>query len=839
MPCQRRVLDFGDGTEPIYLDYPDTRIFSNCSSYGDRVPGLSWNEFTVYHRGQLEYTPNPQQVIMEALYEAVDGAEFYPVHYQRGPREDTFLARNCKQAIDNLFKLSLTITAYNDATIPIGVQLAVAESNMRQISPHFLIASAVDNLLKRLEQQNGVDGLLNLDNFGALPEFRNVVVSLGNPAILMNVCQVIRNDPACGRVNGFIMTNNQIREVRHLSLLSNVDYALLDLSGNKIKSAERLCRDLAQFRARELRLDRNPIATKSKFPGNIKSLEQNFRMVNGLPFNKLHKAYSPLDGEIDLNVDGTRIDELNAFLLPQFEHSQQWHAFMVPDPHHEFQQESFFNMFFIYVDPNLSEFYPCYYKYDRGEHIFLVRNCYDQIANLVNNFKLQMEIPAMPMYPEKRIFGYYLRMNVSSFRKQHVVPEECVRKAVERRYAAQNRLLDLDQFQSSESLRNVVVHLSSPKILTNILSVASKQFMASCSEIRMCNNKILTVQKAHVLRRMGNLRAVDLSHNWLHELSAIESLGELPLKSLVLYGNPLCRNYCLPSEYVRAVTQMFPQLTTLDGVDLQTNPGQAPQKDFLCDIGAYELVGDVFLRDYLREFECPEERANLLKYYSDATLFTMTSTYSMPRNYINGHLVRRISKYSTHARNLLNRDISRAANGVHVGTAEIMEVLMQLPKVAHDFHSLQTDVMHYDGKSAAINVTGLLRDESPGSQDKSDFFLAFSRQFVIKIESEGQGISKGAHRIRITNERFNIMNPSHKMIKSAFKVSYQDDRERSAEKDSVDAKDYKLLMFQEITGLISTWCTAIVEQADWDLERALKLFIQKSAANEIPDQAIA
>ncbi|XP_017029925.1 nuclear RNA export factor 2 [Drosophila kikkawai] len=838
MPGQRRVLDFGDGTEPILLDYPDTRIFSNCSSYGDRVPGLSWNEFTVHHRGQLEYQCNPQQAIMEAIYEAVDGAEFYPVHYQRGPREDTFLARNCKQAIDNLFKLSLAISVGKGASIPIKVQLAVAESNMRQISPHFLIASVLDNLLKRLEQQNGVDGLLNLDNFGARPEFRNVVVSLANPAILMNVCQVIRNDPACGRVNGFIMTNNHIREVRYLNLLSNVDYALLDLSGNKIRSAERLCRDLAQFRARELLLNRNPIAKSNKFPGNIKALENNFQMVNGLPFNKLHKAYSPLDGEIDLYVDGTRIDEVNAFQLPEFEHSQHWHAFLVPDPHHEFQQESFFNMFFIYVDPNLSEFYPCYYRYDRGEHIFLVRNCYDQIANLVNNFKLQMEIPAMPMFPEKRSFGYYLRMNVSTFKKQHVVPEECLIKAVERRYAAQNRLLDLEQLQASESLRNVVVHLSSPKILTNVLSVASKQFMTNCSEIRLCNNKILTVQKAHILRRMGNLRAVDLSHNWLHELSAIESLSELPLKSLVLYGNPLCRNYCLPSEYVRAVTQMFPQLTTLDGVDLQTNPGQAPQKDFLCDIAAYELVGDVFLKDYLREFEGQDERANLHKYYTDDSLFTMTSTYKMPSHYINGHLVRRISKYSTHARNLLKSDISRAANGVHVGKEEIMVVLMQLPKVTHDFHSLQTDVMYYDGKSAVINVTGLLRDEQPDSRDKSDFFLAFSRQFVIKIDDEGQGISKGARRIRITNERFNIMNPSQKMIRSAFKVNYPD-HTAEKEKDSVDTKDYKLLIFQEITGLISPWCTSIVEQADWDLERALKLFIQKNAANEIPDQAIA
>jgi len=40
MPSQMRLLDFGDGTVPIQLDYPDTTIFSNCDSYGDRVPEL-------------------------------------------------------------------------------------------------------------------------------------------------------------------------------------------------------------------------------------------------------------------------------------------------------------------------------------------------------------------------------------------------------------------------------------------------------------------------------------------------------------------------------------------------------------------------------------------------------------------------------------------------------------------------------------------------------------------------------------------------------------------------------------------------------------------------------
>ncbi|KAH8378751.1 hypothetical protein KR009_001212 [Drosophila setifemur] len=834
------ILDFGDGSAPIQLDYPDERVFSKCSSYGDRVPGLSWNEFTVKHRGTLDYLSNPQQMILEGLYEAVDGAEFYPVHYQRGPRADTFLARNCKQAIDNLFKQKLIISLENGNTIGISVQMGVARYNINQISPPFLIARVVSGLLVRLEQQNGVGGLLNLDNFGAHPDFRNIVVSLANPSILMTVCQVIRNDSESFRVNGFILTNNQIRELRPLSLFANVDHALLDLRGNKIRSAERFCRDLNQFRARELWLDNNPIAKSSKFPGNIKSLEKNFRLVNGVPFDKLHKTYSPLDNDIDLDADGSRIDLNNNWKLGEFKDSEDWHAIVVPDPKHELKQCAFFDYFFIGVDPNLSELYPCYYKFIRHEHVFLVRNCFNQIKHLVDNCQLQMVVPSVPGIIGERIFSFYVRMNVSTFKQHHVVPSQCIQKAVQQSYAPQNRLLNLAQFQSNENLRNVVVHLSSHKILGNLLSVASRIFMANCSEIRLCDNKIFHVEGAHLLRRMGNLRAVDLSHNWLQDLPAIASLGELPLKSLVLHGNPLCRSFKMSSEYVRAVLQIFPQLTHLDGVELLANPGQTPQKNFLCDIGAYELVGDVFLTNYLRQFEREEDRVNLMKYYSDSSIFTMTNSYKIVQNHRTGHLFHRLSIYNKRARECFKQDSSRAANFVHVGTAEIMDVLMQLPRVVHDFHSLQTDVMHYDSKSAIIYVTGLLRDESPSSFNIGDLFLAFSRQFVVKFDKEGLGLGKKARRMKITNERFNIMNPSNNMIRHAFKVIYPVKKDAPpAEEDSLDVKDHKLILFKEVTCLISTWCTSIVEEAEWDFERALMLFIQKNVNNEIPDIAFA
>ncbi|XP_070070517.1 nuclear RNA export factor 2 [Drosophila takahashii] len=840
MPAKIRVLDFGDGSAPIQLDYPDSKIFSNCSSYEDRVPGSHWSEITVHHRNNLNFAADQMQMIMDGLYQAVDKADFFPVCYQAGSRADSMLVRNCKDAIDNLFNQRLTISV-NRIPIPISVQLGVAKYRTNQISPMLRISCVIDRLMKSLVQRDGVDNLLDLSNFSAHPEFKNIVVSLGNPSCLMHVCKVMHNnDLVRFRVNGFILSNNNIRSIRPLTLFANVDYALLDLRGNQIRSADRLCRDLEQFRARELLLDNNPICKSEDFPNNIKPLRGNFNLVDGKSFNLLRKRFSPLEGEIDLEVDGARIDANTKWNLQGFANSPDWHAFMIPDPQHEFEKEVLFDFFFIKLDPSLTEFYPCYYKYIKTDHVFLVRNCFDQIEHLVNKCNLELDLPT------DRIFRYHLRMNVSTYKQHHLDPEKCIQKAVSLCFVPQNRLLNLERFQFNESLQDVVVSLSSAKILSYVLSVASRQFMATCSEIRLCRNKILHVDKVNVLTQMGCLRAVDLSHNWLLNLDSIKFLGNLPLKSLVLHGNQLCRNYSLPSEYVQAVKEVFPQLTTLDGVDLQTKPGQSMQKNFLCDIGAYELVGQVFLKNYLQEFESDELRGDLAKYYSNDSIFTLTCNYHLVQNHQTRLILPRIAKYNKHGRNLHNKDFSRASNSVYIGTDEILGVLFQLPRVTHDFHSLQTDVMHYDGKMAVIYVTGLLRDEPPvmkmthGNRPEiGGLLLGFSRQFVVKFEEDGLGLGKRARRLKITNERLHITSPSKNMIRNAFSVHYPDPSERTVKEDCLDVKDHKLLLFQEVTGLISTWCTSIVEQADWDFERALKLFVQKNADQEIPDFAFA
>jgi len=87
------------------------------------------------------------------------------------------------------------------------------------------------------------------------------------------------------------------------------------------------------------------------------------------------------------------------------------------------------------------------------------------------------------------------------------------------------------------------------------------------------------------------------------------------------------------------------------------------------------------------------------------------------------------------------------------------------------------------------------------------------------------------------------MNPTKKQERDAFKFGTLP-KDATAEEDdndqSVDVKEHKLLIFQEITGLRPRWCTRIVqEEANWDFDLALEQFLRMESNMELPDDAFA
>lgn len=89
----------------------------------------------------------------------------------------------------------------------------------------------------------------------------------------------------------------------------------------------------------------------------------------------------------------------------------------------------------------------------------------------------------------------------------------------------------------------------------------------------------------------------------------------------------------------------------------------------------------------------------------------------------------------------------------------------------------------------------------------------------------------------ITNERLNIMNPTSKQLRDAFKVVRPPEMDLEPE-ETLDVKEHKLIIFQEITGLRPKWCTRILqEEANWSVRSALHQFIQLDERKALPDEA--
>ena len=95
-----------------------------------------------------------------------------------------------------------------------------------------------------------------------------------------------------------------------------------------------------------------------------------------------------------------------------------------------------------------------------------MRNCFEQIKHLVENCNLEIKIPSLaappppiattldfsPQLDMDKSVTYYLMMNISPFKKGQLEPMECIEKALNRRFSAMDRMLDLNKFQDTQGI---------------------------------------------------------------------------------------------------------------------------------------------------------------------------------------------------------------------------------------------------------------------------------------------------------------------------------------------------------------------------------------------------
>ncbi|XP_036339922.1 nuclear RNA export factor 2-like isoform X2 [Rhagoletis pomonella] len=314
---------------PIEVNYKNTQTYSKCSSYDPKVmaQGFVWHQIVVQHNGKMRGRDGIQETL-DAIFDAVEGEELFPVAYRRGSKEDRFLVRQCKAAINKLFEQNLRIQLSDASFVNLQVQFNVGDFKFGQISPHAKLTEAINRLFTCMERINGVSGILNLSRFNAQTEFFDLIVNLGNRTVLETVCNLIYRNEKFRLVNGFNLSENGITSVAPLAVFSGASFAVLDLRKNKIISSSRVCRDLNDVKADELMLAGNPVTKSSNYPECMRPVLKNFKAIDGIPAENLSKDYTPMDYEVDIDKDGYRVDFSNKEDMIKFLHSSDWHAIM-------------------------------------------------------------------------------------------------------------------------------------------------------------------------------------------------------------------------------------------------------------------------------------------------------------------------------------------------------------------------------------------------------------------------------------------------------------------------------------------------------------------------------
>lgn len=269
-----------------------------------------------------------------------------------------------------------------------------------------------------------------------------------------------------------------------------------------------------------------------------------------------------------------------------------WHQVTL---HHDgkYERSDMLDAIFELLAPN--DFYPCYYRTDTTKDTFYVRNSYDQLELLV------MKKLVVPM-ADKRTLFITLKMKAATIQKEHANPTELIQTQISICFNLMNKVLDLSHFGSNENLQEIVLRMSMPRILTNILSYASRRFSVNVDVLKLNGNSLKSARGMHPLIWMKSLKEIDLRDNCIANTSDLCAIPKGTIVEMWLEGNPLCSNYSSANAYINAAKEVIPTLEKLDGQNVSEYAVMLTQQNFLCDLDGYELV-EQFIEHYFTSFD--------------------------------------------------------------------------------------------------------------------------------------------------------------------------------------------------------------------------------------------
>lgn len=118
------------------------------------------------------------------------------------------------------------------------IKFQVALFKLGQIYPSKKYNKALTECIQRTTTFEGVNNVLNLDQFAMCPEFKHISVNLSNKMSLQLLFTTLdhlhSNNKIFDQIQGIRLSNNSIRTLDPMTKLPKISITLLDLRDNSV-----------------------------------------------------------------------------------------------------------------------------------------------------------------------------------------------------------------------------------------------------------------------------------------------------------------------------------------------------------------------------------------------------------------------------------------------------------------------------------------------------------------------------------------------------------------------------------------------------------------------------
>ncbi|CAK9817814.1 Nuclear RNA export factor 1 [Anthophora plagiata] len=455
-----------------------------------------------------------------------------------------------------------------------------------------------------------------------------------------------------------------------------------------------------------------------------------------------------------------------------------------------------------------AELIPVKYQANGEDTFFLARNCAHALDKLC---KTNLIIKN----PEGDPLILIVTLGFASIHDLKINLQPLLLTALAKKYDPNKKSLDLEEFHKDPDMsKTVYCPLSQQRTFNHVLKL-TKSAIATVEYLNLQKNELFNLSPIEA-SSLTSIRYLDLRYNNLMAMETLTPLKNLCVQRLWLDGNPLCENYASSKQYIESALKYCPNLTQLDGVYIRTSGLPLTYANYFKNLSREELVMK-FVSHFFSLYDQGDRTVLKGIYYKNAFYsmsFGIASSVAHKRN---------LGQFTANRNILKNTDLNKKRQHLYYGQDNILGGLKRLPRSHHDKTSFVYDLMYDDGKCLVISVSGLFKTMNNFSQ-----VLWFNRTFVLQAGPD--------HEYNILNDQYHVDSTLEEISPNSIesKVSYD---EIIPSCFSMSEKKELMSKFLELTTLNSDWSQTYMDEAKWNLRKAISNFIKDYKSSAIPSEA--